>query len=282
MIGVKVKVINGGVLISQDLSCAGQVSTSVALPILGACGAKPTVLPTAILSTHTGFKDNTYLDLSNEMSRIMSHWQKIDLEFKAIYLGYLGKEALDFWIKNIEQIIRTNQVVLIDPAMADHGKMYRGLDTDYIKKIRQLISKATILTPNITEAAFLLNEDIPENSLEKAQVLAEKLVQRFAIPNVIITGITLSKDKIGEVGVTKESKWSLIQEKMPGDFFGTGDMFASAFLAAVLYGKNLEKSCAIAAEFVKLSIVDMDQELESLFGPNYAAGLPWLLSELEK
>ena len=282
MIGVKVKVINGGVLISQDLSCAGQVSTSVALPILGACGARPTVLPTAILSTHTGFKDNTYLDLSNEMSRIMSHWQKIDLEFKAIYLGYLGKEALDFWIKNIEQIIRTNQVVLIDPAMADHGKMYRGLDTDYIKKMRQLIFKATILTPNITEAAFLLNEDIPENSLEKAQVLAEKLVQRFAIPNVIITGITLSKDKIGEVGITKEGKWSIIQEKMPGDFFGTGDMFASAFLAAVLYGKNLEKSCAIAAEFVKLVIIDMDQKLESLFGPNYAAGLPWLLSELEK
>ncbi len=282
MIGVKVKVINGGVLISQDLSCAGQVSTSVALPILGACGARPTVLPTAILSTHTGFKDNTYLDLSNEMSRIMSHWQKIDLEFKAIYLGYLGKEALDFWIKNIEQIIRTNQVVLIDPAMADHGKMYRGLDTDYIKKMRQLISKATILTPNITEAAFLLNEDIPENSLEKAQVLAEKLVQRFAIPNVIITGITLSKDKIGEVGITKEGKWSIIQEKMPGNFFGTGDMFASAFLAAVLYGKNLEKSCAIATEFVKLAIIDMDQKLESLFGPNYAAGLPWLLSELEK
>ena len=282
MIGVKVKVINGGVLISQDLSCAGQVSTSVALPILGACGARPTVLPTAILSTHTGFKDYTYLDLSNEMSRIMSHWQKIDLEFKAIYLGYLGKEALDFWIKNIEQIIRTNQVVLIDPAMADHGKMYRGLDTDYIKKMRQLIFKATILTPNITEAAFLLNEDIPENSLEKAQVLAEKLVQRFAIPNVIITGITLSKDKIGEVGITKEGKWSIIQEKMPGDFFGTGDMFASAFLAAVLYGKNLEKSCAIAAEFVKLAIIDMDQKLESLFGPNYAAGLPWLLSELEK
>lgn len=282
MIGVKVKVINGGVLISQDLSCAGQVSTSVALPILGACGARPTVLPTAILSTHTGFKDNTYLDLSNEMSRIMSHWQKIDLEFKAIYLGYLGKEALDFWIKNIEQIIRTNQVVLIDPAMADHGKMYRGLDTDYIKKMRQLIFKATILTPNITEAAFLLNEDIPENSLEKAQVLAEKLVQRFAIPNVIITGITLSKDKIGEVGITKEGKWSIIQEKMPGDFFGTGDMFASSFLAAVLYGKNLEKSCAIAAEFVKLAIIDMDQKLESLFGPNYAAGLPWLLSELEK
>lgn len=271
---------NGGVLISQDLSCAGQVSSSVALPILGASGARPTILPTALLSTHTGFKDNTYLDLSNEMLKIMDHWQKIDLSFDAIYLGYLGKDALDVWLKNIERVKNAEQVVLIDPAMADHGKMYRGLDEQYVEKMRQLASKATILTPNITEAAFLLGENLPENSLKRAQELAEKLSHKFAITNVIITGITLSKDKIGEVGITEGKSWSLVQEKMPGNFFGTGDMFASAFLAAVMHGKDLEKSCAIAAEFVRLAIVNTDQS--PLFGPNYAAGLPWLLNELEK
>lgn len=164
--------------------------------------------------------------------------------------------------------------------MADHGKMYRGLDKDYVIKMRQLISKATILTPNITEAAFLLDKDLTEVTLEKAQDLANELAQKFSIPNVIITGISLTKEKIGEVGVTEGRNWSLIQEKLPGSFFGTGDMFASVFLAAVMHGRSLETSCSIAADFVKFAILNTDQD--PLFGPNYAAGLPWLLHELEK
>ena len=271
---------NGGVLISQDLSCAGQVSSSVALPILGASGMRPTLLPTAILSTHTGFKDNTYLDLSGEMPKIVEHWRKNKINFDALYLGYLGKNALDFWLQNIDQLKRDEQVVLIDPAMADHGKMYRGLDEEYVAKMQKLISKATILTPNITEAAFLLDKDLTEVTLEKAQEFANELTEEFAIPNVIITGISISKEKIGEVGITENKNWSLIQEKLPGSFFGTGDMFASAFLAAVIHGNNLEKSCSIAADFIRLAIMNTEQD--PLFGPNYAAGMPWLLQELEK
>lgn len=271
---------NGGVLISQDLSCAGQVSSSVALPILGACGMRPTLLPTAILSTHTGFQGNTCLDLGSEMSKIIVHWQKINLNFDALYLGYLGKNALDFWIDNIDQVKRNDQVVLIDPAMADHGKMYRGLDEEYVENMRRLISKATILTPNITEAAFLLGKDLTEVSLEKTQEFAEELVQKFLIPNVVITGISITKEKIGEVGVTEGKTWSLIQEKLPGSFFGTGDMFASAFLAAFLHGNDLEKSCSIAADFIRLAILNTKQD--TLFGPDYAAGLPWLLQEIKK
>lgn len=271
---------NGGVLISQDLSCAGQVSSSVALPILGASGMRPTLLPTAILSTHTGFKDNTYLDLSGEMPKIVEHWRKNKINFDALYLGYLGKNALDFWLQNVDQLKRDEQVVLIDPAMADHGKMYRGLDEEYVAKMQKLISKATILTPNITEAAFLLDKDLTEVTLEKAQEFANELTEEFAIPNVIITGISISKEKIGEVGITENKNWSLIQEKLPGSFFGTGDMFASAFLAAVIHGNNLEKSCSIAADFIRLAIMNTDQD--PLFGPNYAAGMPWLLQELEK
>ena len=249
---------NGGVLISQDLSCAGQVSSSVALPILGASGMRPTLLPTAILSTHTGFKDNTYLDLSGEMPKIVEHWRKNKINFDALYLGYLGKSALDFWLQNIDQLKRD----------------------EYVAKMQKLISKATILTPNITEAAFLLDKDLTEVTLEKAQEFANELTEEFAIPNVIITGISISKEKIGEVGITENKNWSLIQEKLPGSFFGTGDMFASAFLAAVIHGNNLEKSCSIAADFIRSAIMNTDQD--PLFGPNYAAGMPWLLQELEK
>ena len=115
---------------------------------------------------------------------------------------------------------------------------------------------------------------------KKAQEFATELAKKFSIPNVVITGISITKEKIGEVGVTDGKNWSLIQKKLSGSFFGTGDMFASAFLAAVLHGNNLEKSCSIAADFIRLAIMNTKQN--PLFGPNYAAGLPWLLDEIEK
>ena len=261
--------IDGGVLISQDLSCMGQVSLSVALPILGACGLKPTVLPTAILSTHTGgFGNNTYLDLSHEMTQITKHWQELDISFKAAYLGYLGENALDFWLQNKELL--SQKIILIDPAMADHGKMYRGLSQQYIEKMRQLVTKATILTPNITEAAFLLGKKAEENSIQTATSLAQELSTKFDIPNVIITGIDLSDEKIGEVGITEGKEWSLTQRRLPGSFFGTGDIFASVFLAAFMNQYSLKESCSIAADFVERAILNTPKQ-DPRLGPNYAA-----------
>lgn len=273
--------VNGGVLISQDLSCAGQVSLSVALPILGASGLKPTVLLTEILSTHTGFSGNTCYDLNDEMEKILYHWQEIDLEFDALYLGYLGNPAIDFWLENIDQIKYKKGKFLLDPAMADHGKMYRSLDDEYVDKMRQLVPKATVLTPNMTEAAFLLGEEMPMPSIEKAKELVQKLVARFSVPNVIITGIGLTNEKIAEVGITEQREWSLIQKKLPGSFFGTGDMFASSLLAAYLHGINLEKSCSIAADFVEQAIINTPVQDKRL-GPNYAAGMLDLLREIKK
>lgn len=274
--------VNGGVLISQDLSCAGQVSLAIALPILGACGLKPTVLPTAILSTHTGgFGDNTYLDLSDEMKLIFQHWHQVNLEFNALYLGYQGKKALEFWLNNFEQIKLKNNLVLIDPAMADHGKMYRGLDQDYVRQMRQLIHRATIITPNLTEAAFLLGKEKQENTLAVAQSLARELQEHFSVPNVIITGISLTNEKIAEVGVTQAESWSLIQSKQAGSFFGTGDIFASAFLASVMRHNSLKDSCSIAADFVAQAIINTPKQ-DPRLGPNYAAGLPNLVKQLKQ
>lgn len=272
---------NGGVLISQDLSCVGQVSMSVALPILGACGLRPTVLPTALLSTHTGFTGNTFYDLSGEMSKIVEHWQKENFCFNALYLGYLGNHALDFWLKNIAQLCVKDGPILIDPAMADNGKMYRGLDESYVIKIRKLISSATILTPNITEASLLLGEKNEESSIAFANHLAEELTERFSVPNVIITGIFLDQERIAEVGVSNQKQWSLIQRKISGSFFGTGDIFASGFLASFLHHNSLKQSCSIAAEFVEKAIINTKNEDER-FGPNYAAGLSWLLNQLKE
>ena len=120
------------VLISQDLSCAGQVSMSCALPLFGAVNLKPTVLPTAVLSTHTGgFGNNTYLDLADEMIRILQHWQTLDLKFSAVYLGYLGANALDVLQTDLNLVTDAKTRLLVDPVMGDHGRLYRGFDIKY-------------------------------------------------------------------------------------------------------------------------------------------------------
>ncbi len=169
-------------LISQDLSCLGQVSLSVALPILGACGYQPDVLPTAILSTHTGgFGNNTFLALNNEMSKIIAHWQDEKITFKNLYLGYLGRNAIDFWIEHISDFRNTDLLILLDPAMADSGKLYSGLDIEYVEKMRELAKRATILTPNLTEACLLLNKEYRNFSINEIKEIAGELNEKFKL-----------------------------------------------------------------------------------------------------
>lgn len=266
------------ILVSQDLSCLGQVSLSVALPILGACGYQPDVLPTAILSTHTGgFGDNTFLNLNSEMSKIIAHWRDQKIDFKNLYLGYLGKEAIDFWLSHISDFKDSN--VLLDPAMADSGKLYHGLDTDYVTKMRILAKSATILTPNLTEACLLLGKNYRGFSINEIKKLALELKERFKLKEVVITGI-LMKEKIKMVGVSANDQVFVIEnEKVGRSFFGTGDMFASSLLVAILAGYSLKEGVEIAATFIKMAIEVTDLTQDKRLGPNYAGALPWLMNK---
>ncbi|MBS5223408.1 MAG: bifunctional hydroxymethylpyrimidine kinase/phosphomethylpyrimidine kinase [Lactobacillus gasseri] len=266
------------ILVSQDLSCLGQVSLSVALPILGACSYQPDVLPTAILSTHTGgFVDNTFLNLNSEMSKIIAHWRDQKIDFKNLYLGYLGKEAIDFWLSHISDFKDSN--VLLDPAMADSGKLYHGLDTDYVTKMRILAKSATILTPNLTEACLLLGKNYRDFSINEIKKLALELKERFKLKEVVITGI-LMKEKIKMVGVSANEQVFVIEnEKVGRSFFGTGDMFASSLLVAILAGYSLKEGVKIAATFIKMAIEVTDLTQDKRLGPNYAGALPWLMNK---
>lgn len=266
------------ILVSQDLSCLGQVSLSVALPILGACSYQPDVLPTAILSTHTGgFGDNTFLNLNSEMSKIIAHWRDQKIDFKNLYLGYLGKEAIDFWLSHISDFKDSN--VLLDPAMADSGKLYHGLDTDYVTKMRILAKSATILTPNLTEACLLLGKNYRDFSINEIKKLALELKERFKLKEVVITGI-LMKEKIKMVGVSANEQVFVIEnEKVGRSFFGTGDMFASGLLVAILAGYSLKEGVKIAATFIKMAIEVTDLTQDKRLGPNYAGALPWLMNK---
>lgn len=122
------------ILISEDISCLGQVSMTASLPVLAGFGFNPVVLPTAILSSHTGYLGNTFLDMSTQLPEMLAQWRYLQLNFDAVYLGYLGHSALDFWLTNIAEFSKS--LILLDPAMADHGKLYRGLDAVYVEKMR--------------------------------------------------------------------------------------------------------------------------------------------------
>ena len=145
------------ILTIQDISCVGQCSLTVALPILSACGLEACILPSAVLSTHTaGFSGFTFRDLTDDMPAIQAHWQKENIKFKAIYTGYLGSIKQIGYVKNILETMGDDDCVrIVDPAMADNGKLYSIFDMDYVEAMKPLCGIADILVPNITEAAFL-------------------------------------------------------------------------------------------------------------------------------
>lgn len=163
--------------------------------------------------------------------------------------------------------------------MADSGKLYHGLDTDYVTKMRILAKSATILTPNLTEACLLLGKNYRDFSINEIKKLALELKERFKLKEVVITGI-LMKEKIKMVGVSANEQVFVIEnEKVGRSFFGTGDMFASSLLVAILAGYSLKEGVKIAATFIKMAIEVTDLTQDKRLGPNYAGALPWLMNK---
>ncbi|KRL05833.1 pyridoxamine kinase [Liquorilactobacillus oeni] len=274
------------ILISQDLSCAGQVSMTVALPILGALGLSPTVLPTALLSTHTGgFGENTYYDLSSEMEKIIEHWKTLPLSFSAIYLGYLGAKPLDVLFKHLPALA-DNAFCLIDPVMGDHGKLYRGFNLKYVAKMRRLITHASLITPNVTEAQLLLGKNCTSVFISRSEVedLLISLKKTFSVPRVLLTGVQFEAGSIGVWGYDDISReiWHVQSKKLSGHYFGTGDLFASVLLGALLKKRNLQSATKLAMGFVSACIEHSlaDEQYDPHFGPDYSQQLPLLLKQL--
>lgn len=192
----------------------------------------------------------------------------------------MGKGAIDFWLQHISTF--KNSKVLFDPAMADSGKLYRGLDADYVIKMRMLANFVTILTPNLTEACLLLDKKYRNFSINEIEELALELKKKFDLNEVLITGIPM-QDKIKIVGVSSRDKTFVIEnDKVERSFFGTGDMFASSLLAAILAGYSLKESSQVAATFVKMAIKATDLTQDKRLGPNYAGALSWLMKKVEE
>jgi pyridoxine kinase len=234
----------------QDLSCVGQCSLTVALPVLSAYGVEAAILPTAILSNHTMFKGWSYLDLTPEIENIYKNWKNNNFKFDAFLLGYLGKSTLmDLAEQCFDEFSADNAPIIIDPAFGDNGKLYGGFDDNYVKAMAHLLRRADFILPNITEACFLTgNEYLTEYDKSYIEKLVTSLT-KVCGGTIIITGVELD-GKIGEVIYDGKGYEYVLLEKLPQFKHGTGDIFASVFAASYLSGKTIAKSCEEAGRFV--------------------------------
>ena len=232
----------------QDISCFGKCSITVALPVISSLGIETVVLPTAVLSTHTGeFEGYSFHSLCDEFEKIENHWKKLDLNFDAIYVGYIGSEKMIEKVAEFIDYFRKDATVFIDPAMADGGKFYSGLDESYAKKLASLCKKADIICPNFTEALILTG-----NAPDCKKIDIEKIAKKLAdiAENVIITGIPDGEAMHTVTYSPGKNVKSITIPHKKGPFYGSGDLFASAFIGMYINGYSLEKATDCACSFV--------------------------------
>lgn len=270
----------------HDISCVGRCSLTVALPILSAAGFDTGVLPTAVLSTHTGgFEGFTYRDLTEDIKPISDHWQSLDIRFDALYSGFLGSfEQIDLVADLFDRFRNPGTMIMVDPVMADNGVLYSVYSPEMAKGMTKLCAKADIIVPNLTEAAFLLDEEyIGENySQDYIETTLQKL-SSLGAKKVVLSGVSLEKGKLGAAAFDSETgKISYaFNDRVDGYFHGTGDVFGSTLLAALLNNFPLEEAAQIAVDYTHKCILLTDRaELEKRFGVCFEKALPYLIKKL--
>ena len=270
------------VLTIQDISCVGLCSLTVALPILSACGMETCILPSAILSTHTaGFSGFTFRDLTDDIPLIQKHWQKENIKFNAMYTGYLGSTKQIAYVKDILHTMGTeNALRIVDPAMADNGKLYPAFDKEYVEAMKELCASADILLPNITEACFLVDAVYQESYDESyIQNLVEKLALLGA-KTIVLTGVGYRQGKTGVVVYEKGKMEYYEHDKISKGCHGTGDIYASAFTGALMNDKSVFESARIAADYTVKCIINTQGDAEHWYGAKFETALRDLIDML--
>lgn len=270
------------ILTVQDISCVGQCSLTVALPILSACGIETCVLPSAVLSTHTaGFSGYTFRDLTQDMPDIIAHWQKEKISFDAVYTGYLGSAEQIEYVRRILGTVKKPQApAVIDPAMADNGKLYPGFDDAFVQAMRTLCAEADYVVPNITEAALLTGEEYrTEYDRDYIDTLVQKLLA-LGCRNVVLTGVSYREGMTGVV-VMENGQYAYYEhEKLANSCHGTGDIYASAFVGALVRGKSAYNAAAVAAGYTVQCIRETAEHPDHWYGAAFEPVLPKLIEML--
>ena len=259
------------VLTIQDISCVGQCSLTVALPILSVCGQETVILPSAVLSTHTGgFKGNTFRDLTEDIPSIIHHWRNEAILFDAIYTGYLGSINQIAYVSEILSTMGKNKCIkVVDPAMADNGKLYSNFDSSYAKAMCELCKLADIIMPNITEACIMTGTEYKEQYDDDYITSLVKELRKIGMKTIIITGVSYDKNSTGIIIAEDDEISYYRHEKLPKSSHGTGDIFASAFVGSHLYGNNLYDSAKFAANFVLSAMKNTEGDNTHWYGVKF-------------
>ena len=269
------------VLTIQDISCLGKCSLTIALPVISALGSETVILPTAVLSTHTMFKNFTCKDLSDQIEPIWKHWKSEDVQFDAIYTGYLGTiEQID-QVKDIFKAFKTEDTtIIVDPVMADNGKLYPAFDMYYVKKNTELCSGADIIVPNITEASFMTGMEYRE---EYDEAYIKSLLSRlndFGAKISVLTGVSLEEGKTGVMGYDRDSGEYFVYQnrKIDAAYHGTGDLFSSTCVGEIMRGRDWRDAMRIAAYYTAHTIeITLNNPKKPWYGVDFEATIPELL-----
>lgn len=275
------------ILAINDISCVGKCSLTVALPIISACGVTCDILPTAILSTHTGgFTGYTFRDLSEDIPAILDHWKSLELRYDIIISGYLGSIAQIDMVKGVkDSFLRPGGTMIVDPVMGDNGKLYAHFDDAYVEEMKGLCHKADILVPNLTEACYLTG--IPYSEAIKGNYAAVWQALKSLCPRPSVTGCD---EKIGgkmmstvyysdDAGNMK----TYSTEKIEGAFHGAGDVYSSALAGALARGADMDTAVRLSAEFTTASIRQTKKDgTPARYGLNSESQMLSFLEALDK
>ena len=273
------------ILTIQDISCVGQCSLTVALPVISACGIETAILPSAVLSTPTGgFSGNTFRDLSGDMLAIGDHWKKEGIRFDAVYTGYLGSIDQIGYVQTImDETLVPGGLRIIDPAMADHGKLYRGFSGEFAVRMGELCGIADIALPNITEACLMTGTPYEEGPKDEAYIesLLDK-VSALGAKCVVMKGVSYEPDKLGVAVRRNGTTRYYFHEKLEKNSHGTGDIYASAFVGSLMRGFGVLEAAGIAADFTVESMKKTAGDESHWYGVKFEKALPGLVRRVNR
>lgn len=270
----------------QDISCVGKCSLTVALPVISAMGVEASVIPTAVLSCHTAFSDFTFHDLTDEIEPIVAMLKKQQIDFDAIYTGYLGSVRQIKIMSQVFKEFKTDKnIVVVDPAMADYGNLYKGFTQDFADEMAKLCGCADVILPNLTEACYMLNIPYVGDNYTK-DFIKDILVKlsRQGCGYCAITGVSFDSQTLGVMSYNRESDsfFEYYSQRLPYSFHGTGDVFASAFTGALMQeGFSKENALQIAVDFTVECIRETLKNKDyHWYGIDFEKALPKLIRML--
>lgn len=271
------------ILTIQDISCLGQCSMTVALPILSACGQETCIIPSAVLSTHTGgFQKPHIRDISMDIPAIGAHWGREGVTFDAIYTGYLGTtEQIADVARVFDTLLKPGGRIIVDPAMADHGKLYSGFDMDYARAMGELCKKADVILPNLTESCLLTGMPFRESYDEAYIDAVLSKLHEMGMKTVVLTGVSFCPEETGVMLSDGTKRYYYRHKKRSRSYHGTGDIYASAFVGSWLGGKTMEQAVAIAADYACECIAATISDENHWYGTKFESVLPKLMEMLK-